>query len=110
MSVNLISGINQDKVAKFGKYFGSIDFEVNSTSKAQLQNKGDNIIAGKFLIAGAEFDCSLSDLDNIIENCHLGSCIISGREFDCNEKELYRVIETCHTAKQVFFSKYRFGV
>lgn len=84
MSVNLRFGIDEEKVKRHGPIFSSIDFELNQTSKQNLQFKGENATAGKFLIGGKEFPCTLAELD--------------------------RIIETCQLAKNVFWQKYRFGV
>lgn len=84
MSVNMRYGLDHKKVQKLGAYFGSIDFEVNSASEATITTKKQDTNAGKFLIGGKEFDCTLAELD--------------------------RIIETCQLAKLVFFQKYRFGV
>ena len=83
MSVNLRFGIDPDKTRHLGNLFGSIDFEVSSTSKGLLESRGENATAGKFLIGGKEFQVTLAELD--------------------------RIVETCQTAKSVFFQKYRFG-
>jgi hypothetical protein len=84
MSVNQRHAIDQKKVQKFGKHFGSIDFEVGPISHAVLELNRQDTKAGKFLIGGKEFDCTLAELD--------------------------RIIETCQTAKEVFFQKYRLGL
>lgn len=84
MSVNQRHGIDQKKVEKFGNYFGSIDFELNSVSQAVLELRRQDTKAGKFLIGGKEYECTLAELD--------------------------RIIETCQLAKQSFFQKYRFGL
>lgn len=83
MSVNLRYGINQEKTKHLGRLFGSIDFEVASTSKPVLESRGENATAGTLLIGGKEFQVTLAELD--------------------------RIVETCQTAKTVFFQKFRFG-
>lgn len=110
MSVNLIFGINQEKVRKFGNYFGSIDFEVASTNRSQLKIKENQVIAGEFIIAGKRYKCTLDDLDAISEEAKHGECWIHGNEYKVTKFELERIVETCNLAKQVFFSKYRFGM
>ena len=110
MSVNQIYSINQEKVKRFGKYFGSIDFEVASTNRQQLKFKGDKVKAGEFCIGSKRYECSLEDLDAIVEGCHLGEFKIQGNEYECTNEELKRIVETCYTAKNVFFSKFRFAI
>lgn len=110
MSVNLRFGINQEKVKKFGKYFGSIDFEVASTNRSQLSRLQESSIAGEFLIADKRYKCTLDDLDAISEEAKLGECWIHGFEYKVTRFELERIIETCNLARQTFFQKYRFGM
>ena len=110
MSVNQIYSINQEKVKRFGKYFGSIDFEVASTNREQLKFKGDQVNAGEFCIGGKKYKCSLSDLESIVEGCHLGQFSIAGNEYQLTKTELNRIVETCYSAKNVFFAKYRFAL
>ncbi len=110
MSVNQRYSINQEKVSKWGKYYGGIDFEVASVNKEQLNFKGNSVTAGEFVIAERKYKCSLDDLDSIIDSCKMGKCSIRGNEYDCTESELNRIIETCFAAKNVFFQKYRFAL
>lgn len=84
MSVNQRHALDQKKVQKFGNYFGSIDFEVNTVSKKLLEANRQDTKAGKLLIGGKEFDCTLMELD--------------------------RIIETCQAAKEIFFQKLKFGL
>ena len=78
-------GIDQDEVSRsYGPTFGSIDFELKSTSKALLETKGNKTIAGTFHIGGRQFELTLAELD--------------------------RVIETCQSAKTTFWQKFRFGM
>lgn len=110
MSVNQIYSINQEKVRKFGQYFGTIDFEVSSTNRSQLNLKQGAVPAGEFKIGNRSFKCTLDDLDSMIESCKLGSFQIQGHNYELSKNELNRVVETCYSAKQVFFAKYRFGL
>lgn len=84
MSVNQRHSLDAKKVQRLGNYFASIDFEVSSTSSAILEARRQDTKAGKFLIGGKEYECTLAELE--------------------------RIIETCQLAKQTFFQKYRFGL
>lgn len=84
MSVNQRFGMDPDKTKHLGRNFSTIDFEVNPASRHNLKVKGEDAIAGKLLIGGKEFNCTLAELD--------------------------RIIETCQLAKTVFWQKYRLGV
>ena len=110
MSINQRYSINQEKVSKWGKYFGSIDFELSSATRQQLNSRGNQIQAGEFVIADKKFKCTLEDIDNIIDSCKMGKCSIRGHEFSCTQTELNRIIETCQIAKTTFFQKYRFAL
>lgn len=109
MSVNLRYAINQDKVAHHGPYFGSIDFEVASTTKPILQQRGDDVHVGEFVINERKYKCSMRDLDDIVEGCREGNFSVRGNEYDLTDAELRRVEETCKLARQVFYSRFRFG-
>lgn len=83
MSINSRYAINQEAVSKgFGPNFGSIDFDVNSTSKELLEVRGGKTVAGTFYIGGKQFELTLAELD--------------------------RAIETLQTAKSTFYQKFRF--
>lgn len=84
MSVNLKYAVDQRKVANLGKYIASMDFEVNSTSKENLQRVGQGTNAGVLSIGNSEFQLTLAEVDHLIQ--------------------------TLQSAKHVFFHKYRFGM
>ena len=111
MSINLCWGMDQKKVAKFGKYFGSIDFEVFSTSRSAIKMNRD-VLAGTLFIGSREHKLKLSELDQLVYDiCYNESCISSGYQYDDLTKwKLERIAETLQNAKQVFFQKYRFGM
>ncbi len=112
MSLNLCFAIDPKKVKTFGKYFGTIDFEVASTSRSQLKIKGKSVPAGKLFIGERTHQLSLNDLDTIIyEICYNEDCIIAGYRYDdLTKHELTMIDETLQSAKQVFFKKYGFGM
>jgi len=85
MSLNQTHAIDQQKVAKYGKYFGSIDFTTkNGVTRSDLQRDKLDVVVGAFTIGGHEFNITLSELD--------------------------RILETGNAAKEVFIRKYTLGV
>lgn len=110
MSVNLIYAMNPEKVRKFGKYFGTIDFHPFSTNRSQLRQKEGQVTVGELEISGKRFKLTMDELDNLIYDCQQGICSIKGQTWDLNQNEFQRMIETLQNAKLVFFQKYRFGM
>ena len=63
MSVNLSFGISEKRAKHLGKYFSSIDFEVNKCSKQQIEVQQDRVIAGEFWINGKSQKISLKSFN-----------------------------------------------
>lgn len=85
MSLNQTHAIDQQKVAKYGKYFGSIDFVTkNGITRSDLRRDKLDTVVGTFTIGGVDFNLTISELD--------------------------RIIETGNAAKEVFIRKYTLGV
>lgn len=84
MSVNNLWGVDQKNLTKYGKYFASIDFEVErSPTKEHFERNRENVIAGEFKIGNGSYKVTLA--------------------------ELRQMIETLENAQRVFFQKYRMG-
>ena len=84
MSINQSYAINQKKVRRYGKYYGSIDFECNP-----------NITRKSFK----------DDLRNI----EAGTFEISGRQYKLTWAEMTRIIETLRDAQEAMVKSYRYG-
>lgn len=116
MSINLIHAIDQNKVSRFGKYFGTIDFNVTSApSKSTFTYQGKRIHVGHLLIAGKSYRMAMEDLDTLSVECY--NSIISknpikmeGDSYELTKRELEYLSETLKSAKRVFLNKYRLGV
>lgn len=84
MSLNMRHGMDQSKVAKYGKLFGTIDFEFNEDLNSDtIERKYSNSPVGLFIIDNKEFPVTLNELD--------------------------RIIETAENAKSVFLKSYSMG-
>lgn len=84
MSVNLRYSQDEKKTKHQGPLFGSIDFEVASSTKAVIESRGKSTTAGTLQIGGKEFKLTIGELEHLIE--------------------------TCQIARSAFFQKYRFGL
>lgn len=72
MSLNMTVGMDQDRVKKYGKLFGTIDFEMNqSISSDIVRSRRDDVHVGEFQIGGKSFPVTYSELDRIIETAEL---------------------------------------
>jgi len=68
MSLNSTHAMNQEKVRRFGKLFGTIDFEVNEGLSVDVikQRTADTPI-GEFQIGGKTYNVTLAEINRIIE-------------------------------------------
>ena len=68
MSLNQTYAMNQKKVRRYGKLFGSIDFDINTNLSAErVKETYMQTIAGTFKIGGKEFSVTLAELERISE-------------------------------------------
>lgn len=68
MSLNQRFAMDQKKVRRFGKFFGSIDFEMNhNLSNEVIRQRRKDTVIGSFLIGGKEFELTLEEVDRISE-------------------------------------------
>lgn len=78
MSLNMTNGMNPKKVERFGRLFGTIDFEVSNTlTNEQLQKTGRRSIVGEFKIGGHSFPITLEELDRLIETAESATSVIN---------------------------------
>ncbi len=84
MSLNMTYAMNQNKVKRYGKLFGTIDFVINKDlNETIIKQRYKDTIIGEFHISGKEYTVTLAELD--------------------------RIIETAENAKRVFFKSYGMG-
>ena len=63
--VNNTAAYDQKKVRKYGKLYGSIDFEVRDTISAHYFENNEKPVVGKLHIGGKTFDVTYQELDMI---------------------------------------------
>ena len=63
--VNNTFAYNQKKVRKYGKLYGSIDFEVSDTISEKYFENNEAPVVGKLEIGGKSFDVTYQELDQI---------------------------------------------
>ena len=60
--------MDQKKVRRYGRYYGTVDFECNPDITAkQFKDDLKNITAGQFEIGGKKFDITWAEMTRIIE-------------------------------------------
>lgn len=86
MSINQSYSLDPTKTDKLGKFFTSIDFELNDNTNSAVikQKKYNEVIAGTLSIDNFKFKLTLSELD--------------------------RISETALSAKEAFIKKYQLGL
>lgn len=111
MSVNLVYAMNPEKVRKFGKYFGSIDFETTYAGKASIDRLGKTVQIGTLFIDNRTYRLNLEQIDQLIaETSFSGEFVIFGDRWELTRAETERVVETLKAGRHVFFQKYRLGL
>jgi hypothetical protein len=66
MSINSRHAVDQKKVRRYGKYYGSIDFECNHEVTADVFSQmPDRPVIGTFTIAGKNFDLTWDEMELI---------------------------------------------
>ena len=63
--VNNTAAYDQKRVRKYGKLYGSIDFEVNDNLSQHYFENNEKPVIGKLHIGGKTFDVTYQELDMI---------------------------------------------
>ena len=63
--VNQTAAYDQKRVRKYGKLYGSIDFEVNDNLSQHYFENNEKPVIGKLHIGGKTFDVTYQELDMI---------------------------------------------
>ena len=63
--VNNTASYDKKKVRKYGKLYGSIDFEVSDTISEHYFENNEKPVVGKLHIGGKTFDVTYQELDMI---------------------------------------------
>ncbi len=63
--VNQTAAYDQKRVRKYGKLYGSIDFEINDNISQHYFENNEKPVVGKLHIGGKTFDVTYQELDMI---------------------------------------------
>jgi len=69
--VNNTAAYDQKKVRKYGKLYGSIDFEINDSISEHYFENNEKPVVGKLHIGNKTFDVTFQELDMIARTLHL---------------------------------------
>tara|TARA_B100001094_G_scaffold326649_1_gene383221 strand:+ start:2064 stop:2327 length:264 start_codon:yes stop_codon:yes gene_type:complete len=69
--VNNTAAYDQKKVRKYGKLYGSIDFEINDSISEKYFENNEKPVVGKLHIGNKTFDVTFQELDMIARTLHL---------------------------------------
>jgi TPP-dependent 2-oxoacid decarboxylase len=75
--VNNTFAYDQKKVRKYGKLYGSIDFEVSDTISAHYFENNEKPVIGKLLIGGKSFDVTYQELDQIARTMNAAKDVVN---------------------------------
>jgi hypothetical protein len=84
MSINSSFAIKEESTRRFGKLYGTIDFETTPVSRDQILVSKSDTVVGVFTIGSEQYRVSISELD--------------------------RIADTAMRAKEVAIKKYTFGI
>ena len=70
MSINSRFAVDQNKTRKYGRFYGSIDFECNEKVSAQVFKSNVNgVNVGEFIIGNSRFPMSMEELELMEQTC-----------------------------------------
>lgn len=76
MSLNQSFAMDKNKVKRYGKVFGSIDFKLKQNiSQELIKRQKPDLVIGSFYIAGKEIPVTLAELDRISETCEIAKSV-----------------------------------
>ena len=77
--VNNTAAYIQKTVRKYGKLYGSIDFEVSDTISAHYFENNEKPVVGKLHIGGKAFDVTYQELDMIAKTMNTAKETVNKR-------------------------------
>ena len=78
--INQTWAYDQKHVRKYGKLYGSIDFEVNENVSGKLFEAGkQKPVVGKLMIGGKTFDVTYQEIDQIVKTLNTAKETVNKR-------------------------------
>ena len=78
--INQTWAYDQKYVRKYGKLYGSIDFEINENVSAEMFKKQpEKPVIGKLMIGGKTFDVTYQELDQIAKTMQSAKEVVNRR-------------------------------
>ena len=77
--VNNTAAYDQKRVRKYGKLYGSIDFEVSETISEHYFENNEKPVVGKLHIGGKTFDVTYQELDMIARTMTTAKEVVNRR-------------------------------
>ena len=78
--INQTWAYDQKYVRRYGKLYGSIDFEINENVSAELFKKQpEKPVIGKLMIGGKKFDVTYQELDMIAKTMNAAKEVVNRR-------------------------------
>ena len=77
--VNNTAAYDQKRVRKYGKLYGSIDFEVSDTISEHYFENNEKPVVGKLHIGGKTFDVTYQELDMIAKTMNTAKETVNKR-------------------------------
>jgi|TARA_R110000803_G_scaffold46122_3_gene96877 hypothetical protein len=81
--VNNTAGYDQKKVRKYGKLYGSIDFEINDNIPKHYFENNEAPVVGKLHIGNKTFDVTYNELDEITRTLRSAKDVVN-RKYKMN--------------------------
>ena len=81
--VNNTAGYDQKKVRKYGKLYGSIDFELNDNISKHYFENNEAPVVGKLHIGNKTFDVTYNELDEITRTLRSAKDVVN-RKYKMN--------------------------
>jgi hypothetical protein len=75
--INNTAAYDQKRMKKYGKLYGSIDFEVNDSLTERAFESNDKPVVGKLHIGNRTFDVTFQELDQIARTMNAAKDVVN---------------------------------